>query len=266
MRARRRPLLFVAAGALALACMFWVYRPGPGTPVQGEAVSPGSAAPFNSVYRFYGALAANDWETARSFCTPALWNYLLESGQIREWQERRRIDPTVSFSLFLVQAFAIDQHRDRAWALGEAQWTGGRGRPANTVQTVFLEFSAGRWRLARIDSRSAVEVVWEFYRAVNGGDWLAVRRLTEPDYWSRLVSRGVLSALQEEWARSLGGVYLVVHIRDFVQGQDRAWVEADVLWRPLTWEERETPVVVELVRTEDGWLVAEIYGHWEAAK
>jgi len=267
MHARRMPLLLaLAAGALALAYLLWSCRPEPGVPVQGMVVGAGSTAPFNTIYRFYSALAANDWEAARSYCTPALWDYLRQSGRIREWQQRRQQDPTVAFSLFLVIAFDVKQEKGTAWALGEAQWTGGVGRPPNTVQTVFLELVGEQWRIARIDSRSAAEVTAEFYQAINNGDWLTMRRLTAPHYWSLLVSRGILSALQRDWAQTVKGVYLVLHIRDLVQGQERAWVQADVLWRPLTWAERETPVTVELVKAKEGWLVARIYGHWEEAK
>ncbi|MGB9886720.1 MAG: hypothetical protein ACPLPT_08270 [Moorellales bacterium] len=267
MRARWTPWLFaLAAGALALAYLLWWCRPEPGVPVQGMAVGAGSTAPFNTIYRFYNALAANDWETARSYCTPALWDYLRQSGQLRQWQERRRQDPSLAFSLFLVRAFDVKQEKGTAWALGEAQWKGGVGRPPNTVQTVFLEWADEKWRVARIDSRSAAEITAEFYQAINDGDWLTMRRLTEPQYWSLLVSRGILSALQQDWAQAVKGVYLVLHIRDLIQGQEHAWVQADVLWRPLTWAERETAVTVELVKAKEGWLVTRIYGHWEEAK
>lgn len=256
-------LLLLAALSAALA-LFW--RGQSPMPVQEAAAPAGSTAPFNTIYVFYTAVAANDWKTVQRTTTAAMWSYLATSGFVRQWEERRRLDPTVTFSLFLVKAFTVDNEKGTAWALGEAQWAGGAGRPANSLQTVFLERLAGRWLIARIDSRSAVEVTAEFYEAIQNGDWFTMRRLTDPEYWGRLVAKGIIVALQQEWAESRTGVYLVLHIRDFVQGQTKAWVSADVLWRPLTLYERETPVLVELSKTPNGWLIASIRGHWEEAK
>jgi hypothetical protein len=122
------------------------------------------------------------------------------------------------------------------------------------------------WVITRIDSRSAVEVTTEFYQAVATGDWLTMRRLVTPDYWGYLVSTGVISAWQQDWARTAPEVYLVLHVRDLQQGGHRAWVSADVLWRPLSFYERETPVVVELVKDGQEWLISRIHGHWEVGK
>lgn len=267
----RRPRTLVAALLLLVVLVLLagpalLLRGKAANPVQGTAAPAGSTAPFNTIYLFYSAVAVNDWKTVQKITTEAMWSYLVTSGFVRQWEERRRADPTVAFSLFLVKAFTVDNERGTAWALGETQWAGGAGRPVNSLQTVFLERLAGRWLITRIDSRSAVEVTAEFYEAIQNGDWFAMRRLAEPGYWGRLVAKGIIVALQQEWAESKTGVYLVLHIRDFVQGEKKAWVSADVLWRPLTLYERETPVLVELTKTPAGWQITRIHGHWEEAK
>lgn len=262
---RRKTQAVALLFCLAAACFAWWLR-GREAAVPVQGVVAGSTAPFESIDLFYTAVAANDWAQVQELTTPALWSYLKTSGFVQEWEERRRADPTVAFRLFLVRASTVDWARGSAWALGEVQWTGGAARPPNTLQTVFLQQISNHWHLTRIDSRAAVEVTLEFYQAIESGDWFAMRRLTTPDYWGRLVASGVLAALQREWAASATGVYLVVHLRDFVQGARKAWVSADVLWRPLTLYERETPVVVELEKTAAGWQVARVHGHWEEAK
>lgn len=222
--------------------------------------------PFNTIYEFYRAVGENNWSQVRRLTSPALWNYLQGTSFVSDWEGRRAKNSKLDFVFFLVMEYGLDTEKGRAWALGQTRWANAGKHPPNSVQTVFLQRFPDGWKLIRIDHHAAVQVAENFYQAINTGDWGMMRELTLPQYWNRLEASGVLRALQEEQSSSRTGVYVVFHITDFAEGTGEAWVSGDVVWRPLTPLENETPATIRLVRHDGRWKVARIIGHWTIAK
>ncbi|MDN5347450.1 MAG: hypothetical protein PWP65_1014 [Clostridia bacterium] len=234
-------------------------------PVQAQALQV-PPTPFDVIYSFYKAVEQNDPEKVKEITTPALWEFLKRDRFLERWQRRKRVDPGLRFVLFLVSEQNLDEAAGTAWARGQAQWQSPRRGVISATHTIFLQRLGGKWKIKEIQHNTPIEAADDFYQAIEDADWKRLQSLTLEAYWRRLEAGGVIRALQKERQESKSGVYVVFYIYDFAQSGNRAWVKGDVLWRPLSAAEKETPVIVELQKEKDKWLVAKISGHWEAAK
>jgi len=223
--------------------------------------------PFDTIFHFYKAVEANNWELVRALITPALWDYLQKSGFAQKWEQMKKQDPSLRFILFVVKNHSIEEEKGEGegWVMGKADWTSDFKNASDFTRTIFLKKIEGSWKITRILSIASVETADNFYQAINEGNFERARQLATEAYWDRLRARGVIDALKKEQAAFENGVYVVFYADDFVEKKREAWVSGDVIWKPLTAEEKEIHVDICLIR-QNGWKVDKIIGHWEEAK
>lgn len=233
-------------------------------PVAKEFVDPGD--PFEVIDSFYRAFSDNNWDVVQALTTPALYLYLEESGLISRWKLIKRQDPSIQYVMFLVLDSSVDPQRGEAWALGRVSWKSARRRLSDYNETVFLRLVDGHWKIAQIRVHSSVEVASDFYQAIQNADWQRFYGLLTERYRRRLEAAGVTSALVKERGQMTTGVYVVFLVTNFAELDSHAWVEGDVIWRPLSKWQKEVKVRVFLIREPTGWKIDGIRGHWEQAK
>ncbi|SMB97894.1 hypothetical protein SAMN00808754_2016 [Thermanaeromonas toyohensis ToBE] len=271
-----RPAVHILIGILVgwLLSHLWGYVKGndrdfivsPALPALSPITST-SPSPFDTIYYFYKAVEEGNEEKVRELVTPELWSHLKEEGFLQQWQARKNMEPGLRFVLFLVAEQNVDEEAGRAWARGQAEWDSPRKGIISSEETIRLLRFGNTWKIAAIESESPVYTADEFYRAIQRGDWNRVRSLVDPDYWRRLSSAGIISALKKDRQASSAGVYLVFYINDYgLVDKDTAWVQGDVIWHPLTTKSFETPATLSLRKTRKGWIITHIAGHWEIRK
>ncbi|MDH7576368.1 MAG: hypothetical protein QHH75_00835 [Bacillota bacterium] len=233
-------------------------------PVSRTFASPEN--PFEVIDSFYRAFSENDWDYVQALTTPAFFRYLNESGLVSRWQIIKKQDPSIQYVMFLVLDSRIDPLKGEAWALGRVSWKSARRPLPDYTETVFLRLINGSWKIVQIRVHSSAEIVGNFYQAIQNADWQLFRALLTDRYWNRLEATGVISALIKERGQINNEVYVVFLVTNFAESDSRAWVEGDVIWRPLSKWQKEVNVKIFLVREPSGWKIDDIRGHWEQAK
>jgi|GEM_PF-1145948 len=271
-----RPAVHILIGILIgwLLSLLWGHIKGGATDTLASPALPAlspitstSPSPFDTIYYFYKAIEEGKEEKVQELVTPELWSHLKEEGFLQQWQARKNMEPGLRFVIFLVSEQNVDEEAGRAWARGQAEWDSPRKGIISSEETIRLVRFGDTWKIASIESESPVHAADEFYRAIQQGDWNRMRSLLDPDYWRRLNSAGIISALKKDRQGNSGGVYLVFYISDYgFVDKDVAWVKGDVIWRPLTPESFETPATLSLRKTNKGWVITRITGHWEIRK
>lgn len=232
---------------------------------QQDFVTIKTETPYDAIYQYYKALEGNNWDLVKGLTTPYLWKYIETSNFKRNWENKTAQDPTLKFVLFIVNKESIDREKGTGWVLGKVDWTSQRRTVPDDNRTIFVEKRGASWVISRVVDLPAVEVVDDFYEAVNMGNLVEARRLTTTQYWRKLSSAGVIDGLKRDRSRFFGGVYVVFLVKDFTEKKNEAWVKGDVSWKPLTLQQKEISVNVHLVR-DNGWKIDKIIGHWNTAK
>jgi len=232
---------------------------------QKEFLTIQAATPYDAIYQYYKALEGNNWDLVRSLTTQSLWEYIETSNFRSSWERRLSEDPTLRFELFIVKKQSIDEDEGEGWVLGKADWSSERWKVPDDNRIVYVEKKGKSWVIDKVIDLPSVEVVDDFYEAINTGDFAKAQSLTTRDYWQKLVASGVIRNLQKERSRFFGGVFVVFLVEDFSKKENEAWVTGDVSWKPLTLEQRETSVNVHVVR-RNGWRIDNIVGDWDIEK
>ncbi|HBT19986.1 MAG TPA: hypothetical protein DEA47_01240 [Peptococcaceae bacterium] len=222
--------------------------------------------PFDTVFHFYKAVEGNNWELARVLVTPSLWEYLQGTGFDKKWENIKRKDPSLRFMLFIVRNHFFDEEKGEGWMMGRADWSSDMGKDYDFNSTVFLKKIGETWKITKIMSVSSIETVDNFYKAINEGNFLRMQELLTRRYWIKLKSSGVIDALQREQFAFRKGVYVVFYADDFVEKKNEAWVKGDVIWKPLTKQEKEIHVNIHLIKENNVWKIDKIVGHWNEEK
>jgi len=173
--------------------------------------------PFDTIFHFYKAIEANNWELVKALVTPALWDYLQKSGFAQKWEKMKEQDPSLRFILFVVRNHFIEEEKGEGWIMGKADWTSDFKDASDFTRTIFLKKIEGNWKITRILSIAAVETADNFYQAINEGNFEKARQLATEAYWDRLRASGIIDALKREQAAFENGVYVVFYADDFVE-------------------------------------------------
>ena len=232
--------------------------------IQDEFIRIQTETPYDAIYQYYKALEADNWDLVKSLTTPDLWKYIETSGFKQNWEKKTSQDPTLKFVLFTVSKQAIDENK--GWIMGKVDWSSEVRNVPDDNRTVFIEKQGDAWIIAKIISLPAVEVVDDFYEAINAGDLRKARQLATRDYWNKLIDAGVIHGIRKERSRVFGGVYVIFLVEDFSEKKNEAWVSGDVSFRPLTLQQKENSVNVHVVRQDGEWKIDKIVGHWDLAK
>lgn len=222
--------------------------------------------PFEVIDSFYWAFSNTDWNYVQAVTTPALFNYLRESGLIARWELIKKQDPSIQYVMFLVLDSHVDPIKGKAWALGRVSWKSSRRRISDYNETIFLRLINDQWKIIRIRVHPSVEVVSEFYRAIQDADWRHFHELLTERYWRCLKTTGVVRALINDRSQITSGVYVIFIATNFAESDSHAWVKGDVIWQPLSRWQKEVTVTLFLVREPTGWKIDGIQGHWEQVK
>jgi hypothetical protein len=269
MKSRAVRLLVLVAGLFSVAA-FGLYlqkeQLDPVVPTQDEFIRIQTETPYDAIYQYYKALEGGNWDLVQSLTTSELWNYINTSDFRSNWEKRIERDPTLRFVLFIVKKQSIDLDEGEGWVMGKVDWTSSQGNVPDDNRTVFLEKQGQSWVISKVISLPAVEVVDDFYEAINAGNLAKARELTTEAYWKKLVAAGVIQGIRKDRARVFGGVYVVFSVDDFTEKEKEAWVTGDVSFNPLTQRGKEVTVNVHVVRLRDQWKIDKIVGHWEMAK
>lgn len=233
---------------------------------QDDFITIVAETPYDAIYQYYKALEGNNWDLIKSLTTPELWNYIQTSDFRTNWEKKTSEDPTLKFVLFIVKKQSIDQDEGKGWILGKVDWTSERRHVPDDNRTVFVEKRGESWVIDRVVTLPSVEVVDDFYEAINVGDLIAARRLTTEKYWKQLVSAGIIHGIRRERSTSFGGVYVVFLVTDFSEKADESWVQGDVTFQPLTRKQKEIAVNVHVVKQDGDWKIDKIVGHWDIEK
>ena len=233
---------------------------------QDDFIKIQTETPYDAIYQYYKALEAKNWDLIQSLTTPSLWEYIQTSGFRESWERKLAKDPTLRFELFIVKKQSIDEDKGEGWVMGKADWTSQRTNVPDDNRTVFFEKQGDSWVIAKVVSLPAVEVVDDFYEAINSGDLVKAQQLTTRDYWGKLVAAGIIEGIKQDRQKVFKGVYVVFLVSDFTQKKNEAWVQGDVSFNPLTPRGREVSVNVHVVRSEGEWKIDKIVGHWDLEK
>lgn len=234
--------------------------------VQEEFIRIQTETPYDAIYQYYKALEGNNWDLVKSLTTPDLWRYIETSGFRKNWEKKISEDPTLKFVLFIVQKQAVDEQAGEGWIMGKVDWTSSRQNVHDDNRTVFVKQKGDSWIISKVVNLPAVEVVDDFYEAVNDGDFVKAQQLTTKSYWDKLVMAGIIENIMEERPRVYGGVYVVFLVDDFSEKKNEAWVSGDVSFKPLTRQQKEVSVNVHVIRQEETWKIDKIIGHWDLEK
>lgn len=269
MNSRAVKLVVLVAG---LACLgiFGLFlnidNQGGAIRTQDDFIRIQTETPYDAIYQYYKALEANNWDLIQSLTTRSLWEYIQTSGFRESWEKRLENDPTLKFELFIVKKQSIDLDEGEGWVMGKADWTSQRTNVPDDNRTIFFEKQGGSWVISKVISLPAVEVVDDFYEAVNAGNLIKAEQLTTRQYWGKLVAAGVIDGIERDRRRIFKGVYVVFLVNDFTQKKDEAWVKGDVSFNPLTPRGREVSVNVHVVKVDGEWKINKIVGHWDLEK
>ena len=232
---------------------------------QQDYVTIQTETPYDAIHQYYKALEGNNWDLVKALTTPSLWNYIETSSFRSDWEKRIAQDPTLKFILFIVKKQSIDEDKGKGWVLGKVDWTSERRNVPDDNRTVFVEKRGRSWVISRVVALPAVEVVDDFYEAINLGDFSKAEELTTRSYWNKLNAAGIIRQLKKDRSRFYGGVYVVFLMEDFSEKPEEAWVSGDVSWKPLTLQQKEVDVNVHVVK-ENGWKIDNIVGDWDIKK
>jgi len=222
--------------------------------------------PYDAIYQYYKALEATNWDLIQSLTTRALWEYIQTSGFRESWERRIAEDPSLKFELFIVKKQSIDLTEGEGWVMGKADWTSQRTNVPDDNRTIFFQKQGESWVISKVISLPAVEVVDDFYEAINAGNLIKAEQLTTREYWEKLVAAGVIDGIKRDRRGISKGVYVVFLVEDFTQKKDEAWVKGDVSFNPLTPGGREVSVNVHVVKVDGEWKINKIVGHWDLEK
>jgi len=264
-------IIFAGVCALMLSYIFLIknnYKNVQSGNIKGESsiIEVKIDTPFDTVFHFFKAVENNNWELARVLVTPSLWEYLQKTGFDKKWERIKREDPSLRFMLFVVGNHFFDEEKGEGWLMGKADWSSELGKDYDFNSTIFLKRIGGTWKITKMLSISSVKTVDDFYKAINNGDFLRVQQLLTRRYWMNLKAKGVIDALQKEQFSFRKGVYVVFYADDFVEKKNEAWVKGDVIWKPLTRQEKEIHVNVHLLKENNAWKIDKIIGHWDEEK
>lgn len=268
-RAARLTVLIIGLSALALfSFLLNTYQNtgSPVIPVQNQFLRIETETPYDAIYQYYKALEGKNWDLVQALTTPGLWRYIQTSGFRQNWEKRFAADPTLKFVLFIVKKQSIDADAGEGWVMGKVDWSSERGNVPDDNRTVFVVKEKGSWIISKVISLPAVEVVDDFYEAINAGDLSKAQQLTTREYWEKLAAAGIVDNLKKDKRRFFGGVYVVFSVDDFSEKKKEAWVKGDVSFKPLTRQSKEYSVNVHVVRRDNQWKIDKIVGHWNLEK
>lgn len=269
MKSRVGRLLVLVAGLFCVAA-FGIYLQNEGlapiVPAQDEFIRIETETPYDAIYQYYKALEGGNWDLVQSLTTSDLWSYINTSDFRPNWEKRIARDPTLRFVLFIVKKQSIDLEKGEGWVMGEVDWTSSQENVQDDNRTVFVEKQGESWVISKVISLPAVDVVDNFYEAINLGDFTTARKLTTDAYWEKLVASGIIQGIRKERAMVFGGVYVVFSLEDFTEKENKAWVKGDVTFNPLTQRRQDATATVHVVRVQDQWKIDKIVGHWDLAK
>jgi len=235
------------------------------TTVNAGSIDEDYQAPFNLVYHFYQAIEKNDWKKVKTLVTPTWWAEMHRSGYRQEWESQLKSDPTINFVMFLVTDQRIDFDNNWAWVMGKVDWASARKKMDDNSETVFFIRDKNAWKISSIRINLPVEVVDHFYFSLSEGDFRKIPSFFIREYWKLLEQAGIIESLKKDWEKNDTGVYCVFTLDNFGIREENAWVKGDVIWNPLTKNQKETPVTIHLV-DNNGWKIKKIVGHWEIKK
>jgi hypothetical protein len=260
-------VLILGLSGLAVFSIFLdvdMYKHKDAIKTQEEFIRIQTETPYDAIYQYYKALEGDNWDLVKSLTTPDLWKYIETSGFKKNWEKRTSRDPTLKFVLFTVSKQEIDE--DKGWIMGKVDWSSKVRNVPDDNRTVFVEKQGDSWIIAKIISLPAVEVVDDFYEAINAGDLRKAQELTTQDYWNKLVDAGVIHGIRKERSRVFGEIYVIFFVEDFSEKKNEAWVSGDVSFKPLTQQQKEVTVNVHVVSQAGEWKIDKIVGHWDMAK